>query len=362
MARFLRTFDYFAFFLALALSAIGILAIASATYASRRQELAARQLAWLGISIVALFVTLVIDYRKIAAFAGLLYTAMAGVLFAILAYGQMRKGAQSWFAIGSVTIQPSELAKVTLALLLAKYVISRSGRFLTFFELCVIGIITAIPMALVLLQPDMGTAMTLTPIAFAAAFLGGIRIRYYVIIIVVVAIALPAVYFFGLKPYQKERILTFIDPGRDPQDAGWQVRQSLIAVGSGGMTGKGYRNGSQTRLQFVPEQHTDFIFTVWAEEMGFLGTGIAIGLYLMLVTRILGTAAVSRDLLGAVICGCFAASLAFQGLGNLCMVINLLPTTGIPLPLMSYGGTSLVATYVFLGLSMNVRMRRLEAY
>lgn len=362
MARFLRTFDYFALGLALAISTIGILAIASATYASRRQELATRQLAWLGISVLALFLTLAIDYRKIAAFAGLLYALTNAVLLAILVYGQMRKGSQSWFAIGSVTVQPSEISKVTLALLLAKYVISRSGKYLSFFELCTIGVITAIPMGLILLQPDMGTAMTLTPIAFAAAFLGGIRIRYYVIFLVIVAVALPTVYYFGLKPYQKERILTFLDPNRDPQDAGWQVRQSLIAVGSGEMTGKGYRQGSQTRLQFVPEQHTDFIFTVWAEEMGFLGTGTAIGLYLMLVTRVLGTAAVSRDWLGALICGCFAASIALQGLGNLCMVISLLPTTGIPLPLMSYGGTSLLATYMFLGLTMNVRMRRLEAY
>lgn len=360
MSYYFRYFDYFGLALALAISSIGVLAISSATMASGMDHLARNQVTWIALGVLVLLGALVFDYRRILAHAGLLYGGTVGLLLAILVYGQISKGAQRWLDLGFFRFQPSELAKVTLALVLAKYVASIKGTHLRFVELLTIGVLTGLPMALVVLQPDLGTALSFIPIAFAIAFMGGIRLRYYVICTVILAIAVPTVYVFGLKSYQRERIQTFLNPERDPQDAGWQVRQSLIAVGSGGMTGKGYQQGSQTRLHFVPEQHTDFVFTVWAEELGFAGTAAAIGLYIMLVTRILGTAAVSRDALGALVCVGFAGSLAFQALANLAMVINLLPTTGIPLPLMSYGGTSAMVTFLFLGLVMNVRMRRYE--
>ena len=360
MGRLLRHLDYYGLLLVLALSTFGVLAIASATAASGRSQLARNQVSWLAIGLVVMTVVMSIDYRKVAGHAGLLYASTTGLLVAILLYGRVAKGAQRWLDLGFLRFQPSELAKVTLALVLAKYVASIKGSHLRFVELCVIGTLTAVPMGLVALQPDLGTAITFAPIAFVMAFMGGIRLRYYVILALVLAVAVPTVYVFGLRDYQRERIHTFLDPERDPQDAGWQVRQSLIAVGSGGPLGKGYGKGTQTRLHFVPEQHTDFVFTVWAEEMGFLGTGVAIGLYLLLTGRVIGTASVSRDWLGALICCGFAGSIAFQAMANLCMVVNLIPTTGIPLPLMSYGGTSVLATMLFLGLVLSVRIHRYD--
>jgi len=360
MGKYLRHFDYLLLFLTLAIATIGVLAIASTTLAAHKEQYARSQVVWMSLGMVALVAATLVDYRRLANYAGLLFATTTGLLVAILAYGKIVKGAKSWFDLGFFRFQPSELAKVTLALVLAKYVASLKGPTLKLTELCTIGLITALPVALISLQPDYGTAATFFPIAGAVAFMGGIRVRYYVIVLVLVLIAAPLTYTFALKPYQQERIRTFWDPSRDPRDSGWQVTQSLIAVGSGELLGKGYRNGSQTRLHFVPEQHTDFVFTVWAEEMGFVGTGVAIALYVLLTTRVMATAAVSRDTLGAFICAGFAGSVAFQALANLAMMISLIPLTGIPLPLMSYGGTSAIVTCIFVGLVINVRMHRFE--
>ena len=360
MGRLIRYFDFYALLLALALSSYGVLAIASATADTGRAQLARNQATWIALGLVVLIGSLVFDYRRIVARAEWLYAATTALLFAILAYGQISKGAQRWLDLGIFRFQPSEIAKVTLALAVAKYAASLKDSYLRLKDLAALALLTATPMTLVALQPDLGTAITFAPIALAVAFLAGIRMRYWVILVLLIALAVPTMYIFALKPYQRERIHTFLDPSSDPQGAGWQVRQSMIAIGSGGMMGKGYQQGSQTRLQFVPEQHTDFVFTVWAEELGFMGTGIALATYILLLTRVVGTAAVSRDKVGAALCVGFAGSLAFQALANLCMIIGLLPPTGIPLPLMSYGGTSALTTFMFLGLVMNVRMRRYE--
>ncbi len=360
MLKNVRYFDFYLVGLAFSLTAFGIVAISSATVASGRSRLATQQVKWFAIGVVAMLLATTIDYQKVIAHAGLFYGMTTGLLIALMAYGKISKGAQRWLDLGFFRFQPSEIAKVTLALMLAKYIAAIKHRHLRLRELSAVAIICGVPVALIALQPDLGTAVTLIPIGFAAAFLGGIRARYYVILGLVLLVAVPTVYVFGLRNYQRERIQTFLNPENDPQDAGWQVRQSLIAVGSGGMSGKGHRQGSQTSLKFVPEQHTDFVFTVWGEEFGFLGTGIAITAYLLLTLRVLGTSMISRDAVGTLICAGFASLVGFQALANLCMVISLIPTTGIPLPFMSYGGSSLLTTFLFLGLVLNVRMRRYE--
>jgi rod shape determining protein RodA len=208
-------------------------------------------------------------------------------------------------------------------------------------------------------QPDLGTAITFLPLIGVAALLGGMRVRTILVLVMIPILALPLFWNHYLKDYQKVRVLTFLDPARDPKGAGYQVIQSRIAVGSGGLTGKGFLEGTQGQLKFLPAQHTDFIFALLAEERGFVGTLVVLSLYFVVIYRCIAIARAARDLLGVYLAMGMAALFACQVLINIGVVLGLMPTTGVPLPLMSYGGSSLFTTLTGMGLVLNVWMRRL---
>jgi len=220
------------------------------------------------------------------------------------------------------------------------------------------GLIVLVPMALVLKQPDLGTALTYVPIAIMALFLGGIQFKHALIILVILGVLAPTVWVKGLKPYQKQRLTSFLHPEADSQKSGYQVEQSKIAVGSGGIWGRGIRGGSQTQGAFLPEPHTDFIFAAWSEEHGFVGAVALLLLYFMLLMRLIHNAQTAPDRAGGFVVMGVVAVLLFHVLVNAGMVVGFMPVTGIPLPLMSYGGSSLLFMFMALGIVMNVRMRR----
>jgi rod shape determining protein RodA len=343
---------------ALALAAVGMTAIASATAEqSGRAGLWTTQLVWLGIASIAAIIVIAVDYHVWAEFSISLHGTAVALLVAVLLFGKAVGGNKSWLAIGPVTFQPSELAKWTTCLAVASFLAKRVHDRLRFTQVMQLGVIIGVPMLLVAKQPDMGTALTFVPIALAAVLLGGLRWRVVAVALCAVALLAP-VGWKHLKPYQKERILTVVDPGRDPSGVGYQVRQSKIAVGSGRLTGKGLFKGTQTRLNFLPAQHTDFVLAVIAEELGFIGAAGVLALFYYLFYRGLLAARSSQDRLGTYLSLLVVSWLMGQAAINVGMVVGLLPTIGVPLPFLSYGGTALIAVTCGVGLIANVRGRR----
>jgi rod shape determining protein RodA len=275
----------------------------------------------------------------------------------VLLFGKEVGGNRSWLAVGPVTFQPAEFAKWTTCLAVAAFLSKRVHDRLRFVQGVQLGAIIGVPMLLILKQPDFGTALTFVPIGLAAVLLGGLRWRVVAVAMIAVALLAP-VGWRHLKPYQKERILTVVDPDRDPSGVGYQVRQSKIAVGSGQLTGKGLFKGTQTRLNFLPAQHTDFVLAVIAEELGFIGAAGVLALFYYLLYRGLLAARSSQDRLGTYLSLLVVAWLTGQAAINIGMVLGLMPTIGVPLPLLSYGGTALIAVTCAVGLIANVRGRR----
>jgi rod shape determining protein RodA len=343
----------------LLLCAVGVLFIASATEQNPAlQGLAARQALWVGIGLAGLLTAWAIDYRTLAQLSWVAYAALVLVLIWLLSFGKVIAGTRGWLDLGFMNLQPAELAKVVVVLAIAAVASTTGGAKLGAGKLAALAAVGGLPIALILRQPDLGTALTLVPALLVTVFVAGIQVRVLVALALVLALAMPLAWMTVLKDYQKERVLTFFDPGRDPQGAGYQVRQSKIAVGSGGLFGKGVLRGTQSQLQFLPAQHTDFIFGVVAEELGFAGAALVIGLYLFVTLRCFFIAGAAQDKLGRYICLAFGSVFGCQALINLGMVLGLVPTVGIPLPLLSYGGSSMVATMTGFGLVLNVGMRR----
>lgn len=343
---------------ALALAAIGMTAIASATVEQPgRAGLWKTQLAWLGIASLAAVVVIAVDYHIWAEFSLSLHGAAVALLVAVLLFGKEVGGNRSWLAVGPVTFQPSEFAKWTTCLAIAAFLAKRVHDRLRFVQAVQLGGIIGVPMLLIAKQPDFGTALTFVPIALAAVLLGGLRWRVVAVAMIAVALLAP-VGWRHLKPYQKERILTVVDPGRDPSGVGYQVRQSKIAVGSGRLTGKGLFKGTQTRLNFLPAQHTDFVLAVIAEELGFIGAAGVLALLYYLLYRGLLAARSSQDRLGTYLSLLVVSWLMGQASINIGMVLGLMPTIGVPLPFLSYGGTALISVTCGVGLIANVRGRR----
>jgi rod shape determining protein RodA len=277
----------------------------------------------------------------------------------VLVFGQKYLGARRWIKLGGNThFQPSEWVKLVLILAMAKYFAENRFQEMTFKDLMKAGAVFAIPMLLVLKQPDLGTALTYAPIGIMALFLGGMKMRHAAAILLVVGVVAVPAYKFGLKDYQKDRIRTFIDPDVDPQHKGYQSIQSQIAVGSGGIWGKGTTKGSQTQGLFLPVTHTDFIFAAFSEEHGFVGAVGVLLLYFMVLMRLVHNAQTAPDRAGAFVVMGVVAILAFHIIVNVGMVVGFMPVVGIPLPLMSYGGSSVLFMFLALGIVMNIRMRR----
>jgi rod shape determining protein RodA len=279
-------------------------------------------------------------------------------LVAVLFIGQVRGGSRRWIDLGPFNLQPSEFAKMVLALMLAKMLGEERRPALTNNDLFIATAITAVPFLLILRQPDLGTAATLLPILLVIAYVAGMPMKYIYVGALVAVLAAPVAYKFALQDYQRERISTFLDPASDPKGAGYQQIQARITVGSGGVWGKGYMEGTQGQLRFLPVAHNDFIFSVLAEEQGLAGVLVALGLYLFVIMRALDAARLAKDRLGAYLVLGVLSSFTFQVIYNITMSAGLAPVKGLTLPLMSYGGSSLIATLAGFGLILNVRMRR----
>jgi len=356
--RHFGSFDWVLFLTALALPLIGLVIIFSATTGTPAASAFERQALWLGLGLLALVVVLAIDYHTLAEFSYVVYGLGIVLLILTLIFGRVVNASKSWLGVGGVQFQPSELAKVATILMVAAYLGNERVRGLGFTNFAALSAIVGVPVLLILQQPDLGTAMTFMPLLAGACFMAGIRVRTLVVLALVVALALPIVWGH-LKPYQKERVMIFLEPTRDPKGAGYQLIQSLIAVGSGGVAGKGFLSGTQGQLQFLPEQHTDFILAVLAEERGFIGSALVLALYFIVFHRCVATARAARDRLGSFLAMGVACVYGGQALLNIGVVLGILPTTGVPLPLMSYGGSCLMSTLIALGLVLNVWMRRL---
>ena len=356
-----RDFDWVLMAFVLAICAVGVVEIYSATLHTKFVGAHVRQVYWVVTGLLVMFVMSRINYQVLLENTPWMYIASLVSLVAVLAIGQTYLGARRWIRIGGSThFQPSEWVKLVLILAMAKY-FSDPNKFreeMSFTDLLKAGSVVFVPMLLVLKQPDMGTALTYLPIAIMGLFLGGMKFRHAAIIFCAAAlIAVPA-YKFGLKQYQKDRIQTFINPDVDPQKKGYQSIQSQIAVGSGGLWGKGTTKGSQTQGLFLPVTHTDFIFAAFSEEHGFVGAVGILLLYFMVLMRLIHNAQTAPDRAGAFVVMGVVAVLAFHVLVNVGMVVGFMPVVGIPLPLMSYGGSSVLFMFIALGIVMNVRMRR----
>jgi rod shape determining protein RodA len=307
----------------------------------------------------AMLIMLGIDYRSFTDKSHLIYIAILAILLYVLLFGHEGKGARRWITFGrsSFNLQPSEFAKISVALVLAKFFGENRG-VPSSADLAIGGGLTLLPFLLIAKEPDLGTAVTLLPIALAVAFLAGMRMRILGLVVLAIALTAPLAWKFALKDYQKSRVVMFLDPSQDAKGAGYQQIQARITVGSGGLSGKGYRHGTQGSLRFLPEPETDFIFSVLAEEQGFAGVLVALGLYLFVILRALESARLAKDRLGSYLVLGVLASFTFQVVYNVLMSAGLAPVKGLTLPLMSYGGSSMIATLAGFGLVLNVRMRR----
>jgi rod shape determining protein RodA len=341
----------------LALCGMGILMIFSATQ-STTPRLYISQFYALGLGAVALVVMLAIDYRTLADRSHLIYIGVVCLLIYVLFFGVIRGGARRWIPLGVFNLQPSEFARIAVALVLAKYFGENRRGHLSLADLAIAGGLALLPVLLIMRQPDLGTAVTVIPIYLAIAYVAGLPTRILAVAAILAVLAAPVAWKFVLKDYQRQRVLTFVDPSKDTRGAGYQQIQARITTGSGGLWGKGFMKGTQGQLRFLPVAHNDFIFSVWGEEQGFAGVIVALGLYLFVIIRSLDAARLAKDRLGAYLVLGILAGFTFQVLYNISMSAGLAPVKGLTLPLMSYGGSSLIATLAGFGLILNVRMRR----
>jgi rod shape determining protein RodA len=355
--QFWRDFDWLLLLVALLLSAIGLVEIYSATLNMASASFFERQLIWVAVGVVVLFVIASLDYHVLSEHIPLIYGGTVLLLAGLLLFGRTVSGAQSWVGIGTLGIQPSEVAKLVAIIALARYFSGIQQKYLAWRQIFTAVAICGLPVLLVALQPDLGTALTFVPILAFGLFVRGVRPS---------AIAAGAGSFLltlipawsMLENYQKDRILMFIQPETDPLGRGYQVIQSKIAIGAGGFWGTGLFEGSQNQLGFLPTRHTDFIFSVVAEELGFVGVMVTLALLMALIMRALAAAMKPRDTLGTFIVVGVVGMFVFHILVNVGMVIGFMPITGIPLPFLSYGGSSVLTAFAALGLVVSVRRCR----
>jgi rod shape determining protein RodA len=338
----------------------GVTTVLSATYTPARLVSSAvvRQLIWAGLGLVAMLTTLSFDYRRLEGWAYVIYAGALLLLLLVPILGAVGGGSRRWLTLGPVSIQPSEFMKLAMVIALARWLHRLAGDQPLPFRAVVLPMALFLPVAaLILKQPDLGTALVLALTLGSVLLLAGFRVRYVGIALAVVVPVLPYLWSH-LKTYQKQRLLTFLDPMADPLGAGYHVIQSEIAIGSGQWWGKGFLHGTQSRLNFLPEQHTDFIFSVFAEEWGLVGAAVLLCLYLVLLLRCFMVASRAKDHFGILIAFGVTATIFGQVLINLGMATGSLPVVGITLPFFSYGGSSLLALMMGIGLLLNISMRR----
>jgi rod shape determining protein RodA len=355
-----RDFDWPLLGIVGAISLLGVLEIYSSTHASAMAGMHWRQLMWIAIGVAGMFLISRIDYHTLLDHAPALYLVGIAGLLVVLVVGYSRLGAKRWISLGGQTLQVSELMKLIIIIVLARYFNEVRTDRLTLADLSKVAALTLVPVGLILKQPDLGTAMVLIPVALVGAFFAGIEWKHLAVGVLLIALLVPLAWNMRhhLKPYQQQRIETFLHPEQDQRGAGYQILQSEIAVGSGGFWGKGFGKGSQNQLGFVPVRYSDFILAALAEEQGFIGVCVVLLLYLGLILRLVDNAQKAKDRAGMYVVMGVTAILGFHVLVNASMVIGYVPVTGIPLPLMSYGGSATAFVFLALGLVMNVRMRR----
>jgi rod shape determining protein RodA len=357
MSRYVsfRDFDWLLLVFVLMICALGVMEIQSATQHTKFAGAHIRQIYWVLGGVGAMFVMSMVNYQALLEQIHWFYIAALASLVAVLIFGQKALGARRWIKMpGGNHFQPSEWVKLILILAVAKYFAEMQQKELSWSDFLKAGAIVGVPLLMVLKQPDLGTALTYLPIAIMGLFLGGLHWKKAALVLLLASLCMP-VAWHHLKDYQKARLISFLEPQADPQGSGYQVMQSLIAVGSGGLWGG---KGSQTHGNFLPVSHTDFIFAAFAEEHGFVGALGVLLLYFIVLMRLTQNAQTAPDRAGTFVVMGVVAVLSFHILVNVGMVVGFMPVTGIPLPLMSYGGSSVLFMFLALGLVMNVRMRR----
>jgi rod shape determining protein RodA len=355
--RSLRDLDWPLLIVTLVLAALGVLQIYSATIGTKWEDAWWKQIAWVGTGLAMMWVIAILDYHSFLGRVVYFYLVAVALLLATAVIGNKVFGSTRWIHVAGFTFQTSEFVKIVLILMVAKYLADRKTGTLNWGDLGKLGALIAVPLVLVMKEPDLGTALTYLPILVCGVLMAGLPWKHLLIVSAVLMFSLPIGYHF-LKPYQKDRLVSFIYPDRDPKGTGFQVIQSRIAVGNGGMWGRGAKESSQTHLGFLPVPHTDFIFSSFAEEHGFVGVVIALVLYFLLIMQVVQNAQTAADKAGLYICMGVAALLLFHVLVNVGMVVGRMPITGIPLPLMSSGGSNTWSIFLMLGLVNSVRLRR----
>jgi rod shape determining protein RodA len=353
----LKDFDWVLLGLALAIAAIGILEIYSTTAHSPLAGQFRRQIYWVLIGFVLAAIVSRFDYHIILEQTPWFYLLTVGGLAFLLVAGPRIAGARRWLHFGGATFQVSEFAKLAIILVVAALLTEVRGGSVTWGQMGKLVFLVGLPAALVALEPDLGTALTYVPIAVAGVFVAGIRRRQILAIALAGVVVVPLAFGF-LRPYQRERLMSFVHPKQDTQGSSYQLTQTKIAIGSGGFWGKGLGNGTQSKLGFIPVSHADAIFAAFAEEQGFAGTVVALLLYFAFLLRLLDGAQQATDRAGSLLLVGFAAVLFFQIAVNIGMMIGYFPITGIPLPLMSEGGSSALFVFLGLGLAMSVKLQR----
>lgn len=354
---FFKEFDWTLIALLLLNSAIGVVIIYSAShYLPGNMYL--KQILWIIVSLIAFILLLSVDYKILVTHSVYFYFICLVILTGVQFFGKIVAGATRWIKFSFFQAQPSEITKIIVILILARVFSQFKEKYLSWNRGFLTGIIVALPFVLIALQPDLGTAFTFLPILLGALLLAGLNRKFFIYLIIFALLGGVCAWNFLLRDYQKERLMTLVSPGHDPLGAGYHILQSKIAIGSGGFFGKGYIKGTQSQLRFLPARHTDFIFSVIGEEFGFIGIVVIFFFYFLLLLRLFQSVKKSRDRAGMYITFMVSGMIAFQFFVNVMVVVGLFPVTGIPLPFISYGGSSLLANYLGASLVMNVTMRR----
>ena len=358
-----RDYDWWLLAILTTICALGVIEIYSATHGSSLIGMHVKQVRWLAVGFILMFAVSRIDYHLILDQAPILYLVGIASLIAVLLMGHTRFGAKRWIPVLGEFFQVSELVKLIIIIVLARFFTEVRSEELSLRDLIKAGLLVGLPLGLILKQPDLGTALVLVPMVVVGAYLAGLQWQHAAVftlagVLLIGSVFFPPVSRHILKPYQRERITSFLHPEEDAKGSGYQLLQSKIAVGSGGFWGKGFGNGSQNQLGYIPVRYSDFIMSAWAEEQGFKGVLLALGLYMALLLRLVQNAQRAKDRAGMFLVMGVAAALGFHVLVNVAMVIGAMPVTGIPLPLMSYGGSATLFVFLAIGLVMNVRLRR----
>ena len=357
--RLVEHFDWSIFWLVAVISAIGFINLYSATFNLSAKTYFVPQFYWFLLGLMAMFLMLLLDYRILERIAYPIYVVFILLLALVLVKGRVILGAKRWIELGFFSFQPSELTKLVVIATLGKYFHNRTKTDpMGVLDLIVPFMIVFLPMFLILVEPDLGTSLMVFAISFSIILLAGVRWKTVMLIALVIAIVLPLAWVFVLKDYQKDRVQTFLNPEKDPLGSGYQVIQAKIAIGSGLVFGKGYLKGTQSKLQFLPKQHTDFIMSNYSEEWGLFGSTVLLLLLGMLVIRGLMVALNAKEKFGSILAFGLTAFFFWQIFINIGMELGILPVVGMTLPFFSYGGSSLITNLIAAGLLLNISMRR----